>query len=182
MKQQTIRNLHRDLGYFYLGLIISFALSGIMLNHREHWHPEKYTVETRPVKIEPIEKDKVNEEFVESLGKELGIEDKFRRHNVKKGALRMSYENHDVEIDLKTGEGEVVAFKKVPLISHSIKLHKSTSQWWIYYSDIFGLSLIVIAVTGAMMIKYGKHTFSKRGWKLAVAGILFPLIFLFLLA
>ena len=39
------RNLHRDLGYFYIGLIISFALSGILMNHRDQFHAEKYNVE-----------------------------------------------------------------------------------------------------------------------------------------
>jgi hypothetical protein len=63
-----------------------------------------------------------------------------------------------------------------------MKLHKNTSEWWIYYSDIFGISLIVIAVTGALMIPYGKFTFKKRGWKLAIAGLVFPLLFLFLLS
>jgi hypothetical protein len=37
---------HRDLGYFYIGLIISFAFSGLMMNHRDAWHPEKYTTTT----------------------------------------------------------------------------------------------------------------------------------------
>jgi len=182
MKQALIRNLHRDLGYFYIGLIISFALSGIMMNHREVWHPEKYTVESKAIKITPPNEDDINEKSVKKLGKSLGIEDKFRRHNVKKGTLRMSYEKHDVEIDLKTGEGEIVAFHKTPFISQTMKLHKNTSNWWIYYSDIFGLSLITIAITGAVMIKYGKFTFKARGWKLAVAGLVFPLVFLFLLA
>ncbi|HEU4495416.1 MAG TPA: hypothetical protein VFR70_00015, partial [Flavobacterium sp.] len=67
------------------------------------------------------------------------------------------------------------------IISQAMKLHKNTSNWWIYYSDIFGISLILIAVTGAMMIPYGKFAFKKRGWKLAIAGILFPLLFLFLM-
>ena len=40
----TSRAIHRDLGYFYVGLILSFALSGIMMNHRDSWHPEKYTL------------------------------------------------------------------------------------------------------------------------------------------
>jgi hypothetical protein len=31
------------------------------------------------------------------------------------------------------------------------------------------------------MIKAGKFSWKNRGWKLAVAGIIFPLIFLFLL-
>jgi hypothetical protein len=182
MKQTTIRNLHRDLGYFYIGLIISFAFSGILMNHREMWHPEKYTVETSNVHIEAPNESQINEKFAENLGEELGVKDKFRRHNVKKGTLKISYENHDIEIDLKTGDGEIVTFHKTPFISQTMKLHKNSSNWWIYYSDIFGLSLITIAITGAVMIKYGKFTFRARGWKLAVAGLLFPLIFLFLLA
>ena len=45
------RNLHRDLGYFYIGLIISFAFSGILMNHRDSWHPEKYTVATKAITL-----------------------------------------------------------------------------------------------------------------------------------
>ncbi|RZJ29825.1 MAG: hypothetical protein EOO48_06580 [Flavobacterium sp.] len=181
MKQATIRNLHRDLGYFYIGLIISFAMSGILMNHREMWHPEKYTVETKNIRITPPEESQINEKFAEKLGASLGVDDKFRRHNVKKGTLKISYENHDIEIDLRTGEGEIVSFNKTPIISQAMKLHKNTSNWWIYYSDIFGLSLITIALTGAFMIKYGKFTFKARGWKLAVAGLVVPLLVLFLL-
>ena len=44
------RAIHRDLGYFYVGLIISFAVSGIMMNHRNQWHPEKYVIEKSPFK------------------------------------------------------------------------------------------------------------------------------------
>ena len=60
-----------------------------------------------------------------------------------------------------------------------MKLHKSTSNWWIYYGDIFGLSLITIAITGAIMIPAGKFSFKNRGWKLALAGVIIPLIVLF---
>lgn len=182
MKQQKIRNLHRDLGYFYVGLIISFAFSGILMNHREMWHPDKYTVETKTIQIAPPNEALISQVFVEKTIKELGIDDKIRRHSVKKGTLKISLENHDIEIDIASGAGEVVAFKKTPFISHAMKLHKNTSDWWIYYSDIFGLSLITIALTGVFMIKYGKFTFAARGWKLALAGIAFPLVFLFLLA
>jgi hypothetical protein len=181
MKQTTIRNLHRDLGYFYIGLIISFALSGIMMNHRESWHPEKYTVETKAIEVRLPTEEKINEPFADSLGKALGIDDKIRRHNVKEGKFKISFEKHDVEINMETGKGEIVSFQKTPLISHMMKLHKNTSNWWIYYSDIFGISLITIAITGAIMIPAGKFSFKRRGWKLAIAGLLFPLLFLFLL-
>lgn len=181
MKQTTIRNLHRDLGYFYIGLIISFAFSGVLMNHREHWHPEKYTVETKSISVNIPKDTEITEKYAKELGKQLGIDDKIRRHKVKDDELKISFEKNDVEIDLKTGKGEIVTFNKTPIISQTMKLHKNTSNWWIYYSDIFGISLIIIAVTGAIMIPAGKFTFKKRGWKLAVAGILFPLIILFAL-
>ncbi|MEW5676120.1 PepSY-associated TM helix domain-containing protein [Flavobacterium enshiense] len=181
-RDKNIRSIHRDFGYFYLGLIISFAFSGILMNHRESWHPEKYTTETKAITVKLPSEDDINEKYAENLAKELGVKDKFRRYNVKKGELRISLENTDIEIDVETGKGEIISFLKTPLISQTMKLHKSTSNWWIYYSDIFGLSLITIAVTGAMMITAGKHTFKRRGWKLALAGIIFPLIFLLFLA
>jgi hypothetical protein len=61
-------------------------------------------------------------------------------------------------------------------------MHKSTSNWWIYYSDVFALSLITIALSGIFMIPKGRLSFKERGWKLALLGILFPLIFIFFLA
>ena len=182
MKQKLVRDLHRDLGYFFLGLIITFAFSGILMNHRDVWHPEKYTVETKNIEIKKLKSKEISEEKAQDIGKELGIDDKFRRHKVKKGELTISYEKNDVSIDLETGKGELVTFIKTPVISQMMKLHKSTSNWWIYFSDIFGISLIIIAVTGTMMIKHGKLTFKQRGWKLALVGLIFPLLFLFFLS
>jgi hypothetical protein len=180
MKKIDFRNLHRDLGYFYIGLIVSFAFSGLMMNHRESWHPDKYTTETKVIEVKLPAESEINDGFAEDLGKKLGIDDKFRRQMVKKGTFKMSFENHDVEIDLETGKGEIVSFIKTPIISQAMKLHKSTSNFWIYYSDIFALSLITIALTGTIMIKAGKFSWKNRGWKLAVAGVVFPLLFLIL--
>lgn len=178
MNQQKIRNLHRDLGYFYIGLIISFALSGILMNHRDSFHAEKYTTESKLIVIKVPQENEINDDYAEELGKKLGIEDKFRRQKIDDGKLRISFEKNDVEIDLKNGKGEITTFIKTPVISSMMKLHKNTSNWWIYYSDIFGLSLITIAITGAIMIKVGKNTFGKRGWKLALAGLIVPLLIL----
>ena len=178
MKSLKARNLHRDLGYFYIGLIISFAFSGILMNHRDSWHAEKYSVETKKVQVKLPTEDKITEDFVKDLDKQLNIDDKFRRFKVEDGKLRISFEKNDVCLDLKTGKGEIDSYIKTPIISSIIKLHKNTSNWWIYYGDIFGISLITIAITGTLMIPAGKFSFKNRGWKLALAGIIFPLIIL----
>lgn len=182
MKKVNARELHRDLGYFFLGLIITFAISGILLNHRDSFHAEKYTIETKAIEVNLADEKDISEEKAIAIGEALGIKDKFRRHRIKKDELSISYEKTDVEIDIKSGKGEITTFIKTPIVSQMMFIHKNTSNWWIYFSDIFGISLIIIAITGTLMVKHGKHTFKRRGWKLAVAGLLFPLIFLFFLS
>lgn len=182
MNKQTFRALHRDLGYFYLGLIISFALSGILMNHREQFEAERYDVQTREIQVKLPTEDKLTEDFAKDFLKQNNIEDTYRKSRVKGGSFRISCKNTDIEVDLASGKGEIESYKKTPLISQMMKLHKNTSNWWIYYGDIFGLSLILIAITGTIMIPAGRFSFKHRGWKLALAGIIFPLIFLFLLA
>ena len=176
------RAIHRDLGYFYVGLIISFAVSGIMMNHRNQWHPEKYVIEKSYFNVPPLDESKINDSTVQELVKANGITDKFRRQSVKKGELRISLEKTDIDIDIKTGKAEVTSFINTPVISQIMKLHKNTSDWWIYYGDIFGLSLIIIAITGTMLLAKSKYSFKRRGWKLALAGVVFPLLVLFLLS
>lgn len=183
MNKKKVRNLHSTLGFFYVGLIISFALSGLMMNHREYWQPEKYTIQSTKISLPaPLDKNALNDDGrVEQLIKQLGIDDKVRRHMVRKGELRISCGTHDVDVDLKTGEGEITEFIKTPFISQIMGLHKSTSDWWIYYSDIFALSLIMIAVTGMLLMPTQKQQ-RRRAWILAIAGVVFPILFILLLA
>ena len=176
------RDLHRDLGYFYVGLIISFAASGLMMNHREVWHPEKYSIAVKQIEVKNINENELNDAKVEDILKNLSIDDKLKRFKVKKGELHIACENHDIDIDIKTGKGESVEFSKTPIISQMMGLHKNTSNGWIYYSDFFAISVILIAITGMKMIPSGKFSFKSRGWKLALAGILFPILFLLFLA
>lgn len=177
------RSTHRDIAYFYLGLIISFAFSGILLNHRQTWHPEKYTVESKNIEVKlPQEEKEISEEFVKGFIKEIPVKDSFRRFVIRDGKLRLSFEKHDVEIDIKSGKGEIIKYMKTPLLAQTIQLHKDTSVFWIYYSDVFGIAMLVIAITGTFITTKGKFSFRQRGWKLTALGIIFPLIFLFLLS
>jgi hypothetical protein len=177
----TPRNTHRDLAYFFLGLIIAFSVSGIFLNHRQVWNPRRYTYETKEIKIAPIVKDSVNEAYIEKFMASQDIKDTFRRFQTNENTLRISYASHDVEIDMLTGDGKIITYKTTPLLGQMTKLHIDTSKWWIYYSDIFGIAMVTIAITG-MFIEKGKNSFRSRGWKLALLGLIFPLIFLFLLS
>ena len=177
----TVRNTHRDLAYFFLGLIIAFSFSGIFLNHRQKINPRRYKAEIKDFSLSPIVKDSINEATVAGITKSQQVDDEFRRFNVIEKNLHITYSNHEIDFDILSGKGSIVTYKTIPLLGQMTKLHQDTSNWWIYYSDIFGIAMLTIAFTG-MFIEKGKNSFRSRGWKLALIGIIFPLIFLFLLS
>lgn len=179
----TARNTHRDIAYFFLGLIIAFSISGIFLNHRQSWHPRRYSYAVKEISLPaPMMKEQVTDTFVTNFTSAQQIEDNLRRFSVDdKNVLRISYTMNDVQVDLNTGAGKIETYRITPLLGQMTQLHQDTSKWWIYYSDVFGLAMCTLAVTG-MFIERGKNSFQKRGWWLALLGLIFPLIFLFLLS
>lgn len=178
----SARNIHRDFAYFYLGLIISFSFSGIFLNHRRAWHPMRYQYASTEISLaQPLTAEQVNDDYLKSFSEEYGIQAAPQRYAVDGEVLRITYPNHNVEVDLNSGKGKIGEFRQTPLLGQMTELHVTTNNWWIYYSDIFGLAMLTIAITG-MFIAKGQMSFKRRGWKLALAGILFPLVFLVLLS
>lgn len=175
----TNRSLHRDFAYFYVGLIIAFSFSGIILNHRQDWYPMDYTYENKDIQLNLPENVKdISKEFLIEETKSFDV--KYDGHRVRNEKLRIYFKDNAVlDADLKTGKGSLEFKRKVPIIGHSMYLHKSTNSFWIWYSDIFGVAMLLIAITG-ILIPSGKNGFSKRGWKLAVLGMLFPILFLVL--
>lgn len=177
----TARNTHRDIAYFYIGLIIAFSFSGIFLNHRRVWHPIRYNYSATEIKVQPVAADAINDDFIKAFTETQGIDDKLRRYSLDGNTLKVSYDNNEVTVDLTTGAGRIEKYMMTPLLGQMTKLHVDTSDFWIYYSDIFGIAMLIIAITGMFIVK-GDKSFRKRGWKLAAIGIIFPLIFLFLLS
>lgn len=177
----TARNTHRDLAYFFLGLIIAFSFSGIFLNHRRDWNPRRYTYSVKEITISATADSAINDQFIERFSANQKIEDNLRRYSIEKNSLKISYEKHDVTVNLETGQGKIEEYRTTPILGQMTQLHLDTSKWWIYYSDAFGVAMLIIAITG-MFIQKGENSFRSRGWKLALIGIIFPLIFLFLLA
>ncbi|CAD5255951.1 MULTISPECIES: PepSY-associated TM helix domain-containing protein [unclassified Imperialibacter] len=176
----TARNTHRDIAYFYIGLIIAFSFSGIFLNHRRVWHPSRVKYTSQEITMTPVSAESINDDFIKSFSATQSIDDQLRRYSMDGNTLRVSYANQDVTMDVSTGNGKLEKYMTTPLLGQMTKLHVDTSDFWIYYSDIFGVAMLVIAFTGMFIVK-GDKSFRKRGWKLAAIGLVFPLIFLFLL-
>ena len=79
---------------------------------------------------------------------------------------------HDVQIDILTGQGKIEFYRTTPLPGQMTQFHQDTSKWWIHYSNIFGIGMLVIAFT-VMFIQRGKNSFQGRRRKLALIRIVF---------
>jgi len=180
----TNRNIHRDIAYFYLGLILAFSFSGIILNHRQDWYPMDYSYETKEVELEiPADISQLDsKEYITELSAQWELADAYDSHRIRENDLRIFYKDNVIlDADISTGKGIIEYKHKVPFLGHTMFLHKTTNKFWIWYSDIFGIAMLAIATTG-MLITQGRNSFKQRGWKLALAGLLFPIVFLILFA
>jgi hypothetical protein len=179
---KNLRNLHRDVGYFFVGLIISFCVSGIMLNHRTTWNPVRYKYDFRKVQTSfHLPKESVINDSVKSFNEKNKITG-FNAYNFRDDStLVIFYKSADATVDLVTGKAEINIWRQRPVLAQFYSLHVSFNDdnWYKWYSDLFALGLIFIACTGMFLMR-GKNSFRKRGWVLALAGILIPIIALYL--
>lgn len=179
----TSRNIHRDVAYFYVGLIIAFSFSGIILNHRQDWYPMDYAYDTKEVQLQvPADKNKaLIETYIKGISEKWELNAEYDSHRVRGDELRVFFKDNIIlDADLKTGKGVVEYKRKTPFLGQTMFLHKTTNKFWIWYSDIFGIGMLTIAITGMFIITKGKNTFRKRGWKLTLFGLVFPIIILIL--
>ena len=124
----------------------------------------------------PLEEENIDETYVKSIIPELGVDNEYRTFGVRDVSLRVYYEDALVQIDIETGDGEREWLRKRILLAEIANLHQTTNSWWVWYSDIFGIALLLITLS-AMFIVTEKNSFKKRGWWLATIGLVFPLVF-----
>ncbi len=174
------RSVHRDLGYFFFGMTIIYALSGIALNHRHDWDPN-YIIQQQEFNVKMPEKtEEVTENFVMALLEVVEEEKNYKTHVVSGGRLRIFIEGGSVEINLESGNAEMETVRKRPLFNQLNFLHYNTPRkLWTWFSDLYAGGLIILAFTGLFIIR-GKNGITGRGAWLTGLGIAIPLFFLFL--
>jgi len=176
------RILHRDIGFFFIGTTIVYALSGIALNHLTDWNPN-YNVERKEVKTSvDLNKSSQSKDNVKAFLNEIGQEKNYRKyyypapHQIKiflKGGS-------SVVVDTKTGEGYAEFLTKRIVFYQVNFLHYNPHDWWKWFSDIFALALILFAVTSIFMVR-GKKGIKGTGGIYTIAGIVIPILFLIFL-
>ncbi|MFW6369946.1 MAG: PepSY-associated TM helix domain-containing protein [Bacteroidota bacterium] len=178
--RRLLRILHRDLGYFIVGMTLVYVVSGIFLNHRYDFNPD-YRIFFEKVISERMPLDNYNKQNIFHILERFEIEPVYRKHYItNQGNIKVFIENGEVVIDPETGEASLTYLKKRPVIFEMNLLHKaSIGTIWKWVSDAMAVILLFVAVSGLFLLK-GKRGFNRWGWIWTIAGMLVPLIFVLL--
>lgn len=175
--RKLLRILHRDFGYFIVGMTIVYALSGIYLNHRHDFNPD-YKIFITDFKVELPGKTELTATDVKTALKSVNEDVVYKKHYVNnEGNIKVFIENGEAVIDPETGEGTMQYLQKRPFIFSINMLHRANlGTLWKWVSDFMAVVLIFVAVSGLFILK-GKRGFKRWGWWLMAAGIVVPLVF-----
>ena len=175
--RKLLRILHRDFGYFIVGMTIVYALSGIYLNHRHDFNPD-YKIFITDFRVElPLKLASTSIEVKEAL-KLVDKEVVYKKHYINnQGQIKVFIENGEAIINPETGKGTMQYLQKRPFIFSINMLHRANlGTLWKWVSDLMAVILIFVAISGLFILK-GKRGFNRWGWWFMVAGIVVPLVF-----
>ncbi len=177
--RKTIIAVHRDVGYFFAGLTVLYAISGVAVNHVAHWNPS-YTVRHTTYEIGDLG-GIADEIMAAEVLNRLEIEER------PKAAVRMSsdeyrvfLEDRTLHVELPSGQVLDEQIRRRAGFFHVNYLHLNHAQGlWTWFADLYAVGLLTLALTGIFIIT-GKKGLGGRGRWLLLAGTAIPLLYLIL--
>ncbi len=179
--RKWFRILHRDLGFVFFGMTIIYSLSGIAINHLDDWNPN-YIITTHNFTIEKTHnQNALSKEQVKEILTGIDQASAYKKHFYpSQGQVKVFLKGGSVLLNLNSGTGYLELLNRRPIFNDVNYLHYNPTKWWTWYSDIFAVGLILLAITGLFLIK-GKKGLKGRGGIYTAIGILIPLLFLMIL-
>lgn len=167
--------LHRELGYFFVGMSVIYGLSGIALNHIGDWNPSFVLTQ-----YEVAQKEKLPET-------KAGIEQWLLAHDIQH-KYKKHYKPSDKFTKIFVDKGSVVVYNngtasyvelinRRPIFYEVNMLHYNPGKLWTTFSDFFSVSLVLLAITGMFVLR-GRNGITGRGKWLVAAGIIIPIVLL----
>ena len=175
------RTIHRELSFFLSGMVLIYAISGLVMNHRDTINPH-YSVSRTELTLNEIPaQDNISRQSLEELMQQIGVSEQYTKHYFpRENELKVFLKGgSSLVIDLASGKTIYESLRRRPLLSPMTRLHYNPGRWWTWFADFFAIGLIVITLTGVIMLK-GKRGLWGRGGLELLAGILIPILFLLL--
>jgi uncharacterized protein len=170
-----LRALHRDAGYFAVGLTLIYALSGLAVNHIAQWDPNFQNYETTR-DVGPI----VGDDLAASRAvlARLSIETAPREvYRAGSDDLEILFDHRSLHVNTTTGhvvdEGQKPRF--LLRVANWLHLNRGKKQWT-YFADAYAVALLFLAVSGMFMLP-GRKGLLGRGGIMVLVGIAIPALY-----
>lgn len=161
-------------------MTIIYAVSGIALNHKNDFNPNYIITKEKVACQIYISKDLIDKAEAIKILNQIKEEEKYKKHYFpKEDHVKIFIKSGSVYINYKKGEAIIEKLKKRPLIYEFNFLHYNPGKLWIWFSDIYCIALLLLALSGLFILK-GKNGIKRRGAWLTSVGIIIPIIFLLL--
>lgn len=178
--RKYFRKIHVHLSYFFVGIILVYAISGISMNHLRDFNP-KYMISVEEIKVDgafPRKQNYTKDEILTLLKPIEENENYMKHYYSNETTLRVFLKNNSFfSLDTGSGIAKYESLKKRPVLSQLSFLHYNPSKWWTYFSDIFAISLMLICLTGIFMNKGKRGIWGIGGIEMLI-GISIPILFL----
>lgn len=175
------RLVHRYLGYFFFGMTIIYAISGIAINHLDDWNPN-FSVTTKELNTNYKNGTKLTKEDIFKILENNSISTKtYKSHYYPKPHIVKAFlKNGTLQLNIDNGYGQIETLRRRPIIKEFTFLHYNPVRLWTYFSDFYAVGLFFLAVTGLFVLK-GKHGITGiTAIILTTLGIIIPALFLLL--
>jgi hypothetical protein len=170
---------HRDVGYFFAGLTVIYAISGIAVNHIEDWNPN-YVIRTEAATIGELPaggSDVLAATVLERMGITEEPESVVR---MAPNQLKIFLHQRTLTVAVPAGEVRDEYARRRYAFFEVNYLHLNHGKgFWTWFADLYAVGLIVLACTGIFIIT-GKKGLGGRGRWLLIAGLVIPIVYLVL--
>lgn len=174
-----LRALHRDVGYFAVGLTIVYAISGLAVNHLKDWDPNFSQVNRTHQITVPLASD--DQAAAKSALAALGVHEQPREvYRASDTQLEIVFDQRTFHVNSASGVVHEEGQAARPLLRIANWLHLNRGKKaWTYVADTYAVFLLVLALSGLFMIP-GRKGLLGRGALIAVLGASVPIAYVLL--
>lgn len=170
--------LHRYLGFFFFTTTLIYAVSGIAMNHIDDWDPS-YIILRDELNVAPgTALGDLDEPAVRALFSDIMGKYDYKSHYYPNATTLKVFERlGSIVVDTETGRGFRERLVRKPLFYGANFLHYNPIKYWTYFSDLYAVALIIMAVTGLVMRRRGNGIGGLGGW-LTLIGAIVPFLYI----
>ena len=169
-----LRALHRDIGYFAVGLTVVYATSGLAVNHLKDWDPNFKQVNRTHQLALPLASD--DAAAAKSALQALGVHEEPREiYRASNTQLDLVFDQRTFHVDTTSGVVHEEGQAARPLLRVANWLHLNRGKKaWTYVADFYAVFLLFLAISGLFMIP-GRKGLLGRGAVVVLLGAAVPI-------